>query len=223
MRPLTKKMRDELSAHLDGESRDPRRVEALLRESEEARAYIAGLRRVSSMVQSLPDPVSRRNLARETVPPLPVRPRLAGNWALVSIPLAAAAVLLVASSALYLFQGAPTAQEARNHSPYQSPEALEAVLLARLQEGNDLEEIEGQVIATGVWSMPDEPRPWAEAALVGSSPWQPPVTFVADTSMYIAMESGLDANTDLHTVLTAMDQQETDLFRQYLADYVAEG
>ncbi len=222
MKPLTKKIRDELSAHLDGESRDPRRVEALLRESEEARAYIDGLRRVSNLMQALPDPVSRRDLAQETAARLPIRPRRVGRWVLA--PLAAAAViLLVASSALYLFPGVPETQEARQQSPYQSPEALEAVLLARLHEGDDLDEMEDQIITSGVWIMPDEPRPWAEAALVGSSPWQPPVTYATDTSIYIAMESGLDDNADLHTVLTAMDQQESDLFRQYLADYVAEG
>ncbi len=58
-----RKEQEEISAHLDGEARDPQRIDALVRESADAADRFAAMSRLSERLRAMPEPAVRQDFA----------------------------------------------------------------------------------------------------------------------------------------------------------------
>lgn len=205
-----RRLRDEVSAYIDGEAADPERIERLIREDAEAARYYDGLLRLSQGLRALEHPGHDPHFAARVIG----RVREGGErgnasrrawWSLAG---AAAAACLLVAAAWFVMPGRP--------EPASPAAAQDEQVLLELVEQRLAREPEAQEALEAY--VPEEPV--VLASDVSGESW---LEVLASQSWFDVFAENVEGGQDLDMLLDSLTEEETSALREALIDYARAG
>ena len=219
-----KKKREELSAYLDGEAKQPEKVEKLLREDPVAAQHYEELAKLSAHVKKLAPPrvdpaFATRVMAR--VSEEGTAPGRLSRWYSVAAPVAAAALLVLILGGIWFATRSAVPEAPGPQIAGPTEKQLEEMIEKRLRDGeafppNDDLEFAVAGLATGFSGYTHY---MADADVQDLAIVVDP----EDAELLDGMAEVLAAGAELNAILGELNEEETEVFRILLREYVTEG
>ena len=206
---LRKRVRDELSAYADGESRRPQDMERLIRENPEAARYLEEYRRCSDILHKLDAPDSSeafitRVMAHAADETPARRKRL--HWAWVAVPVATAALLLF-TTLTFIEQQSSSQPNDQFAWTQLDPDDLIDLIAARLETGEELDTDDLLEFAPVEAIDADDPDAWTTEMLLA-----------ADTAF-----TSFSPEDELYSRMAVLDEEESAELKQLVLEYAGKG
>jgi len=205
---------DELSAYLDGEADAPERIAVHLQNCPECAHTYEELKKLSEQIRTLRAlDVSPAFLTRVVAAIGANAPRAQQGWPRFAVPLAlAAALALIVIGGIFYVQSPPPVELP---SPVAVKENLvepdPVIELTELENEWGIDEDAG--LSETAYSLGVAPEPTVDEMVVG----------LADTEWFDVLASSWETEDDIDTLLQALDDEETAIFKQLLQAYEEEG
>ena len=212
----TKHVLDDLSAYMDGEASDPERIERHLQECPECAKRYAELCRLSGRLKDLPAPEAHPAfVTRVTAEVAEVAVTQRAPWltrlGVASAGLALVLALVVAGN-VYL-RAKPATGPGTGFWAREFANADEETLIAEIEERIALEEEDFEDLMLACSTTPGYSNEVSGDELLEG---------LADADWFDGFADVWEQEADLEAVLLAMDESETEAFKELLGEYATE-
>ncbi len=211
-----KRLNEELSAYLDDESKDPRRIARLLQKDEAAARRYMELSKLSTHLQALPEPDVHPAFSTRVLAEVREAPR-ASKWPRVArrLSVGGAVLLLVAVAGWIATHRVPVSRD-------RDPEVAAVLELRHSNEplGPLATLFEDDLYSKPAEAMPDDSALWEEA---GTADYDDSVDTVIESIDWLASAepSGVDTQ-DVDAMIGSLDDTEIAVLKDLLVEYATE-
>ncbi|HOZ45478.1 MAG TPA: hypothetical protein PLO37_11395 [Candidatus Hydrogenedentes bacterium] len=199
----------ELSAYIDGESRDPERIARHIEACPECRARLDAMQGLSECIRDLPAPEVHPAFATRVLASIEAEPaRQRSAWRTRLVPAASLAILALVVAVAALRYGREATQEPSGNMAAASALPLldDSVLITELERRADAGEILPELDESGWYETGSEDEDW--------------MAVLAEAEWFDVLALAVESNEDLEAALGSLDAAAAQALKELLSDYV---